>query len=294
MASIDYLVIALYVAGVTAVGLFASRRKPSSTADYFLGGRRVPWPAAAASMTATAISAKSLIGLPGLSYTNDLTYLQMYIVLPLAALIAATVFLPFYSRIQITSAYEYLGRRFDPRVQSYASLLFQIETALILGTVIAAPSLAVSEATGISYNAAVAILLVATLLYTSIGGMRAVIWTDVVQFCVFAAVPVALLVYTVSTTPGGLSALVEVAAEHGKTRAVNFSFDFSEEITFWAALISMLFWHTGNQSVNQVLIQRYMTAPSQRDSRRVILVSSVGILALWVLFLDPGPVAFCA
>ena len=133
MSPLDYVVIAVYVTGVTLVGLAASRRKQSTVSEYFLGNRRVPWLAASASMIATGISAKSLIGLPGLSYTKDLTYLQMYLVLPLAALIAATLFLPFYSRIKITSAYEYLGRRFGRGVQSYASLIFQIETALILG-----------------------------------------------------------------------------------------------------------------------------------------------------------------
>ena len=138
MAPLDYIVIAVYVIGVTLVGLAASRRKQSSIAEYVLANRRVLWLAATASMIATGISAKSLIGLPGLSYTRDLTYVQMYLVLPLAALIAVVVFLPFYSRLKITSAYEYLGRRFSPRVQSYASLIFQIETALVLGTVIAA------------------------------------------------------------------------------------------------------------------------------------------------------------
>ena len=203
MAPLDYIIIAVYVIGVTLVGLTASRRRQSSISEYVLANRRVPWLAATASMIATGISAKSLIGLPGLSYTRDLTYVQMYLVLPLAALIAVVVFLPFYSRLKIISAYEYLGRRFNPRVQSYASLIFQIETALVLGTVIAAPSLVMSEATGISYHAAVAILLVATLLYTSIGGMRAVIWTDVVQFFIFAIIPVALLAYTISHTEGG-------------------------------------------------------------------------------------------
>ena len=292
MSLLDYTIIAVYVIGITLVGLLASRRRQSSTSEYFLGNRQVPWLAATASMVATGISAKSLIGLPGLSFAGDLTYLQMYLVLPLAALIAAVIFLPFYSRLNITSAYEYLGRRFNSRVQSYASLIFQIETALVLGTVIAAPSLVMSEATGISYEAAVAILLVATLLYTSIGGMRAVIWTDVVQFFVFAAVPVGLLIYTVSTTEGGLSVLIQTAAEHDKLRTFNFSFDFTAEITFWAALVSMLFWHAGNQSVNQVLIQRYMTTPSQRDSRRTILLSSVGILGLWIIFLFVGVILF--
>ena len=292
MASLDYIVIAVYVIGVTLVGLLASRRRQSSMAEYFLGNRRVPWLAATASMIATGISAKSLIGLPGLSYAGDLTYLQMYLVLPAAALIAATLFLPFYSRLRVTSAYEYLGRRFNSRVQSYASLLFQIETAFVLGTVIAAPSLVMSEATGISYKAAVAILLVATLLYTSIGGMRAVIWTDVVQFFVFAIVPAGLLAYTISTTEGGLPVLLETAAEHGKLRTFNFSFDFTAEITFWAALASMIFWHAGNQSVNQVLIQRYMTTPSQRDARRTILLASVGILGLWIIFLFVGVILF--
>jgi len=292
LSPLDYIVIAAYVLGVTAIGFFASGRRQTSLSGYLIGDRAVPWLAGAASLIATGVSTKSLIGMPGLAYSRDLTYLQMYLVLPLGALVAATVFLPFYSRLRITSAYEYLGRRFSPAMQSYASLLFQFETAFVVGTVIAAPSLVMSEATGISYEISVAVLLGATVLYTTFGGMKAVIWTDVVQFAIFAVTPIVLLAFIVGSAKGGLGELIEVASAHGKLKVFDFSYSLTAELTFWGAIGSMFFWHAGNQCVNQVLIQRYMTAPSQADSRKAILVGAGGILLLWMLFLFLGVILY--
>ncbi len=292
MTLADYIVIGAYIVGVTALRFLASGGLQRSLADYLLVDRSLPWAAGAASLIATGISTKSLIGMPGLSYTRDLTYMQMYLVLPIAAALAAWVFLPFYSRLRVTSAYEYLGRRFSPAVQSYASLLFQFETAFVVGTIIAAPSLVMSEATHLSYEVSVAVLLGATILYTSFGGMRAVVWTDVAQFAIFAAVPLVLLGYMVTSSTGGFADLVHTAASHGKLKVFDFSFSFSTELTFWGGIGSMLFWHTGNQCVNQVMIQRYMTAPSQAGSRKAILWGGAGILSLWMLFLFLGVILF--
>lgn len=296
MAVLDYVVLAAYVAGIVLIGLLVSRRRAATTEDYFLGGRSIPWMAGTASLIATAISCKSLIGLPGLAFTGDLTYLQMYLVVPLAAWLVSVIFLPFFSKLRITSAYEYLGRRFNPRVQSFGSLLFQIETALVLGTVIAAPCLVMSEATGLSYNVCVLILLAATLIYTSVGGVKAVVWTDVVQLFIFASVPLLLVGFVLwsSASGGGVGALIETARAHNKLRLFDFSFDLTTEVTIWASLISMLFWHASSYGVNQVLIQRYMTARSQRESRRSIIVGSIGSVMLWAAFLVTGVFLFAA
>lgn len=292
MSVVDYLVLVAYLVGVTGVGLWASRVKQSTLDQYFLGNRAVPWLASMASLIATGISCKSLIGLPGLTYKGDMTYLQMYLPLPLAIGLAAWLFLPVYSRLRMTSVYEYLGLRFGQKVRSFASVLFQIETALITGTVIAAPSLVLSEVTGVPYNLAVAILLVLTLVYTAIGGTKAVIWTDAVQLIVFVGVPVVVIYCISAQADGGLVHLLQVAGESGKLRVFDFSLDFGTEVTFWAALFSMTCWHMANFSISQVNIQRFLTAPNERDARKAMMWGGVGILGMWTALMLVGAVLF--
>lgn len=292
MTPLDYVVLMVYLVGVTVIGLLAGRSKKVSLDEYFLGSRAVPWLASAASLVATGISCKSLIGLPGLSYKGDMTYLQMYLPVPLAVLIAAVVFLPFYARLRVTSVYEYLGLRFSPGVRSFASILYQIEAALITGTIIAAPSLVLSEVTGLAYNVAVAILLLLTLVYTVIGGTKAVIWTDVVQLFVFVGVPVAVIGYVAGHADGGLSQLLKIAGQHGKLRTFDFSLDFSVEVTFWGAMLSMTCWHLANFSITQILMQRYMTAASEKDCQRSLVVGGTGILIMWAGLMFIGVVLY--
>lgn len=292
MTAADYAVLVGYLVGISLVGLLASRKAKASLDEFFLAGRSIPWLAAAASLIATGISCKSLIGLPGLSFTGDMRYLQMYLPVPFAVWIASRVFLPFYSRLRITSVYEYLGFRFSPGVRSFASVLFQIETVLVAGTVIAAPALVLSEVTGISYHVAVILLLFLTLAYTVAGGTKAVVWTDVAQLAVFVGVPVAVIVVVVVGTDGGLPRLVQVAAGQGKLRLFDFSFGSGAEVTFWSAIFSMTCWHLANFSISQVIMQRYMTAPSERDCRRTLLTGGTGILIMWAGLMAIGAILY--
>ena len=291
MELLDYIVLIAYGLAVTGIGLFAGRGQ-SGTDDYLMGGRSIPWLASTASVIATAISCKSLIGLPGLSYARDLTYLQMYLVVPVAAWLVSVVLLPHFGRMQITSAYQYLGKRFSPAVQSFGSVIFQVETAVVLGTVIAAPCLVLSESTGLSYGASVVLFMAATVLYTSFGGIRSVVWTDVLQFAIFSSVPVLVVWYALGTIDGGFSAVVSTAQQHGKLRVFDFSFDLKSEMTFWAALASMIFWHGSSYGSNQVIVQRYMTAASPGECRKTMLWGSVGSVLLWAQFLAIGVLLF--
>jgi len=113
----DYIVVAVYLIGIVLIGATVARRRNTSTDDYLMGGRSIPWLAGAASVIATAISCKSVIGLPGLAYSGDLTYMQMYLVVPLSAWLVSVTLLPHFSKLRITSAYEFLGRRFGPGMQ---------------------------------------------------------------------------------------------------------------------------------------------------------------------------------
>lgn len=288
MSSLDYLIIVVYLAGITSIGLLAGRKPKSTLDEYFLGSRAVPWLFSTSSLIATGISCRSLIGLPGLAFKGDLTYLQMYLPLAPAVVVASFVFLPFYVRLRMTSVYEYIGIRFGLGARSFASALFQIQTALITGTVIAAPSLVLSEVTGLSYAASVTILMVLTVLYTAVGGTKGLIWTDVAQLAIFVGVPVAIGVYICQHADGGLGGLYDIAKAQGKLQVFDFSLNSGAEVTFWAALLSMTCWHLANFSVNQENSQRYLTAPSERDCRRTMIWGGMGILLIWALLMVLG------
>lgn len=206
--------------------------------------------------------------------------------------IVTVVFLPFYSRLKVTSAYEYLGRRFGNGMRSFGSLLYQIEHTLVLGTVIAAPSLVMSEAVGLPYEICILIMLALTVLYTSIGGMKAVIWTDVVQMGVFIVVPLIVLAYVLSSCAGNYGALFNAAQEHNKLKMFDLSFASTGKITLWAGFTSMLIWHISSYGCSQTIIQRYMTARSQKESRLAIIVSGFGLVLVWATFLGMGALLF--
>ncbi len=292
MSALDYLILTASIVGVTVVGLIASRRRKATIEQYFMADRSVHWLAVTATLIATGISAKSLIGLPGLAYMGDLTYMQLYLPVPIAVFIVTVVFLPFYSRLKVISAYEYLGMRFGNRTRSFASLLYQLEYALVLGTVIAAPSLVMSEAVGVRYELCILIMLVLTVVYTSIGGMKAVIWTDVLQMGVFIVVPLIVLAYVLSSSVGDYGALFNAAQAHQKLKMFDLSFVFTDRITLWAGFASMLVYHISNYGCSQTLIQRYMTARSQKESRRSIIVSGFGLVFIWITFLMMGTLLF--
>lgn len=290
MTAIDYIIVVAYLVGVTALGLLAGRKRKNSLDEYFLGGRMIPWFVSAASLIATGISCRSLIGMPGLTFGGDLTYLQLYLPLPLMVFLAAVIFLPFYVRHRMTSVYEYIGIRFGALPRSFASILFQVQTALITGTVIAAPSLVLAEVTGLPYGWSVGLLLFLTLLYTAAGGTKAIVWTDLFQLAIFAGVPVAIGVYIINQADGGLAGLWDIAREKGKLRILDFSLD--GEVTFWSAILSMSCFHLAQFSVNQENSQRYLTAPSEADCKRAMVWGSVGILLIWTLLLVLGVLLF--
>jgi len=290
MTAIDYYIVAAYLLGVTSLGLLAGRKRKFSLDEYFLGGRLIPWFVSAASLIATGISCRSLIGMPGLTFGGNLTYLQLYLPLPIMVFLAAVIFLPLYIRFRMTSVYEYIGIRFGALPRSFASILFQVQTALITGTVIAAPSLVLSEVTGLPYGWSVGLLLFLTLLYTAVGGTKAIVWTDLFQLAIFAGVPVAICMYIIAQADGGLGGLWEIAREHEKLTIFDFSFD--GEVTFWSAIFSMSCFHLAQFSVNQENSQRYLTAPSERDCRRAMIWGSFGILLIWTMLLVLGVLLF--
>src|SRR5690242_4686538 len=180
MATSDVLVMAAYFAVVIALGTFAGK-KQSSGLTYFLADRSIHWLAAGITMTAVSISAITFIGMPGQAFKSDWTFLQIYMVIPLAAWLVCKLFLPRYSRLQVATAYEYLETRFDRTTRLWASGLFQLILCGSTGVVIYAPAIMLAEMTGFSVAASVLIVGAVTTVYTMLGGIKGVIYTDLLQ-----------------------------------------------------------------------------------------------------------------
>lgn len=291
MSPLDYLVLVLYLAGVVALGTLGFVEQ-KSLKDYFLGDRSIPWLAAMATLVAAGISALTFIGMPALSFSRDLTDLQIYFGFPVAAILTAWFVVPFFYRQDIITAYEYLEHRFDLKSRLLASLVFQLQHLFILGTVIAAPAKVLSEFSGLSYPWSAVVVGASTALYTIVGGIKAVIWTDVVQLILFLGGPVIALAILVNEMEGGVGQIIRVANDHHKFRLLDTSFDLSTEVTLWAALTGLMLHNFSSMVVNQGSVQKYLTTRSIRDSRRAVLLYGFGLLAIWTFFFLIGIALF--
>src|SRR5215831_7149502 len=180
MTPLDLLVIGSYLAIITLIGAISGKGQKTGVA-YFLADRSMHWLPAGITMTAVSISAITFIGMPGQAFKSDWTFLQIYMVIPLASWLVCKWFLPHYSRLSVGTAYEYLESRFDRRTRLWASALFQLILCSSTGVVIYAPAIMLAEMTGFSVAASILIVGAVTTVYTMLGGIKGVIYTDLLQ-----------------------------------------------------------------------------------------------------------------
>src|SRR6059036_87946 len=196
MHAIDWLVVVAYLVWIVYDGL--RRSKGTDKVDgYFLANRSLPWWAVGLSVMATQMSAVTIVGTTGQAYTTGLRFIQFYFGLPIAMVILSLTVVPFFTRARVYTAYEYLERRFDARTRSLASFLFLVGRAMALGVTLTAPSVVMSTILGWTLPVTVLAICVPMILYTTIGGVQAVAWTDVKQmfivvFGMLAAVAILL------------------------------------------------------------------------------------------------------
>ena len=283
MTLLDYLVLVAYFAATIAIGSLAFT-KQKGLKDYFVASRSTPWLASAASLVVTTISAVTFIGIPALSFKKDLTDLQLYFGFPLAAIAAAVLIIPFYYRQDILTAYEFLEQRFDFKTRLLASLLFQLKDIFVLGVVIAAPAKVMTEFSGWPFEWSAVLVVLATAVYTITGGIRAVIWTDVMQLFVLLGAPLAALFVLVQRMEGGIPQIFAIASEHQKFRLIDTSFDLESEVTLWIAFSGLTLYWFSEWVISQSSIQRYLTGKSLAESRRALIASGFGAFFVWVFF----------
>ena len=284
MQSFDYLVITLYFLAVVSVGAFFAKGH-KSLKEFLLANRAMPWWAASLSGIVTMLSAVGFLGAPGQAYEGDWRYLQARFAVPGAIVITTLIILPVFYRAKVYTAYEYLQNRFDKKTRLLGASVFSLLKLFYCGVAIFAPALVVAEMTGWSLTVIILGIGALTTLYTTIGGIRAVIWTDALQFFVLTFGLFAAL-WVLSDRLGGMSEIIQVANEHDKFRFLDFSLSPFTEFTFWGGAIGGTFFLVSQYAVDQAQIQRFLTTKSMRACQ-ASMVWSLGINAIWgaLLFL---------
>jgi solute:Na+ symporter, SSS family len=289
---LDLSILLLYLAGVTALGVWL-RRGQRDLRDYFLGGRRMPWWTLGLSIVATETSTLTIIATPAVAFAGNLGFLQVVIGYLVARVLICLIFIPAYFRGEFYTAYQLIEKRFGARMKSVAAGTFLITRALAEGVRVAAVALVVTVAFGTGEVWSVVIILLLTLLYTFYGGLKAVIWTDVMQLAIYVGGGIAAFFLLLDRLPGGWAEVTAVAAAHGdKLRVFDFAFDLTRTYTFWSGLLGGTFLTLASHGTDQLMVQRLLAARNRWDSQRALLLSGVVVLFQFALFLVIGVMLF--
>jgi SSS family solute:Na+ symporter len=294
-----YLDLAIILAYLIAITWFGARfrKRQASLRDYFLGGRRAPWWAISLSIVSAETSTLTIVGTPGLSFAGNLGFLQIVFGYLLARIVIAVIFLPHYFRGEMFTAYELMRRRFGERIRRVTASIFLVTRALAEGVRVFAISLVISIVLGTGEIASMILIVCLTLFYTFEGGMTAVIWTDVVQMCLYVLGAAVSLFVILARIPGGWQNIVAVAGPAGKFQIFDFSFSpnmqfFSRTYTFWAGLIGGCFLTMASHGTDQLMVQRLLSARDEAQSRTALLFSWLVIFFQFGLFLLIGVMLF--
>ena len=275
MRSLDWAIVVAYLVYVVWDGVRMTKRTKSKE-GYFLADRGLPWWAVGLSVMATQLSAITLVGTTGQAYSDGMRFIQFYYGLPLAMIILCVTVVPFFTRANVFTAYEYLEKRFDVRVRTLTSFFFLISRGLGVGTIISAPSIVLSIVFGWNLIATIFAIGMSTTIYTMFGGVQAVTWTDVKQmFIISFGLTVCFLVILWSFPAGvTLGDGLHLAGSLGKLNMVDTSFDLKEKYTIWSGLIGGLFLMLGYFGCDQSQVQRFLTAKNVDQGRTSLLMSA--------------------
>jgi len=268
---INYVTLIAYLLIMVFMGWYFSK-KNKTTNDFFLAGGRIPWWAAGLSIYATMLSAITYLSQPALAYSFDwqayLGYFSILLVVP----IVTVFYLPYFRKLKSTTAYEYLEKRFNLVVRMFGSTSFVLFQLARMGIVVYLPALALSTVVGIDIYIAIAVMGILAILYTYLGGMEAVIWTDVVQVFVLIGGLIMGLVF-IANEVGDLGSIFKTAYANGKLQLFDFRFSFTEVVT-WSLFLGSFALTLIPYTSDQAVVQRYMTTSSEKEAKKSIWLNS--------------------
>jgi SSS family transporter len=284
LSTLDWVAIFIYGAILVVMGLYFMRRE-RGTDDFFLAGRRIPWWAAGVSIFATQLSAITFMAIPAKSYDTDwILFVQNLGILAMAPVVAFC-FLPFFRRLSVTTAYEYLEYRFHNSLRLAGSAVYMLFQVGRVAVVTLLPALALSAVTGFDVVACILAMGAICILYTVLGGIEAVIWSDVLQTAVLLGGALWALIAMMNGIDGGMSTMISDASENAKLRLADFSFDLSQP-TILVVVLGAIFINIIPYTSDQSVVQRYLTTPDEASARKAIWAA--GLLSLPASFIFFG------
>ena len=275
---LNWTVLALYLLGMLGMGIYFMR-KENGADDFFKGGGRIPWWAAGISIYATMLSAITYMTIPAKAYTTNWTYYPMLWMILLISFPVIKYYLPYFRKLNVTSAYEILEQRFNLFTRLLASALFSIFMIVRMAIVLYLPSLALTAVTGIDIYLCIVLMGLVTIVYCTMGGVEAVIWGDVVQGLILVCGAIFAVVYLAMGTEGGVMGCIDIALENDKLRLFDWSNTWSQA-TWWVIIIGGLANNLISYTSDQTVIQRYLTTPDEKSAGRGILVN--GVMSVFV------------
>lgn len=287
---INYSVLAIYLGLLIVMGFYFSKRE-NSTDDFFKAGGRVPWWAAGLSIFGTQLSAITFMAIPAKSFATDWTWFIMNMTIIAVAPLIVFLFLPFYRRLNVTTAYEYIEKRFNNIVRMTASAMFIVFQLARIGIVLYLPSIALSVVTGIDIRLCITVMCTLSIAYTVMGGIEAVIWTDVIQVIVLLGGAVLVLFLIPSHVEGGFGGAIALAADSEKLRLFDFHFNFKSP-TLWVLVLGGIGANLISYGSDQTVIQRYLTTKNEKDAARGIWTNGILTVPASIIFFGLGTALF--
>ncbi len=283
---INTMVLMLYFGLLVWIGYFFSKRQ-RNTNDYFKGGGRVPWWAAGLSIFGTALSAITFMAIPAKSFATNWAYIWLNAAILLAAPVVVFYFIPMFRRLKITTAYEYLEMRFNPFLRLAGSLSFILFQIGRMGIVLFLPAIALNVVTGLDIYICILLMGLLSLLYTYMGGIEAVIWTDAMQVVVLLGGAVLSLILITLNLEGGFSGIIHTAVEDHKFAVFDMALDFRKP-TFWVMMFGGLFINFATYGTDQTMVQRYLTTPDMKAAKKSLWTNIILTIPATLIFFFMG------
>uniref|UniRef100_A0A182UC24 Sodium/solute symporter n=1 Tax=Anopheles melas TaxID=34690 RepID=A0A182UC24_9DIPT len=276
----DYTIFALLLLLSTFIGVyfgFLSKIKQNNKKEYLLGGKTMNKFPVSASLIASHVSGITMLGVPSEMYSHGTQYWMFIIPAFTVALLMKTIYLPVFYDLQVTSAFTYLELRFDKFVRSAASLVYALQCIIYIPIVIYVPALAFSQVTGVNLHVITPIICVICIFYTTVGGLRAVVWTDTLQFVLMIGACIAVIVLGISSVGGFME--VWEAADRGK-RLIFFNMDPNPFVrtSFWTVCLGLTTLWVSNLAVNQGCVQRFLAVPDLRVAKNSLIIFTAGLI----------------
>jgi solute:Na+ symporter, SSS family len=295
--TLDYIIIAVFLIGIALWGIF-SGGKQKNVKDYFLGSKVVPWWAVCFSIVAAETSTLTFISIPGLAYLTNLNFLQLTLGYLIGRVVVALVFLPAYSKGEMKTAYTYIETRFGGKTRSFASIIFLFTRTAADGVRLFATAIPLYLMMQIDYPLAIAIIAVITLVYTYTGGVKGIIWVDVILMFIYLGGAITAIIFLLDLIPGGWGSVVAAASDADKFAIINLGFDngvsgfFAQPYTLLGGLIGGAFLSMASHGTDQLIVQRLLTTKTLKDSQKAIVGSGIIVIFQFTIFLILGVILY--